>query len=691
MGSRRGDIQGLRALAVLLVVLCHAGVGGLTGGFVGVDVFFVVSGFLITGLLLAEADRNGRISFVGFYARRARRILPAAAVTLVSTALAATWLLNFVRAREVVWDSVFAASFAANVRFAEQGTDYFAAADPPSPLLHFWSLAVEEQFYLVWPALLAVVLARRFGGGAAAGRRRLLFVVAAIAAASLAWSVHLTRALPTEAYFSTLTRAWELGVGALLALTASRWSRLGPRLACVTGWIGMAAVVLAAIAYDDATPFPGVAAVLPVAGTALVLGAGISNLQSRVAVGRWLALPPLRAIGDRSYSLYLWHWPVLVLAEQYAERRLAGGTNLALVLGAYGLACVSYAVVERPIHRAPWKARGALTVAAASGAAVFLATAVALAAVDRDAGRFVAARTEPVIRTTPVSRTTSVQRDETRIVAALPEVVSAVRAAERSEPIPPALTPPLTSLRHDWDPWALPRGCVPIARSYEWSSRLCRLADATSRKSIVLIGDSHAQGWLPPLLRIARLDGWAVIPILRPGCTPETWLTNRGLDACRLWYRWAIEQIRSLRPNVTLVTGALSDSWGPRVPLAVNGMLALAKTLRGASRRVAIIGDPEGLRRDPLDCLLSRRASLRRCMATWWPHRLDGYDTVARRAKRASVGFVDTRGWFCFDRRCPAVVGRTIVYFDRHHVTAEYALRLSAVFRAAFKGAIRPR
>jgi peptidoglycan/LPS O-acetylase OafA/YrhL len=166
--THRGDIQGLRAVAVLLVALGHAGVGFLSGGFVGVDVFFVLSGFLITGILLAEARENGSISLVAFYVRRARRILPAAALTLLATDLAAYFLLNFLRAREAVWDSLFAATFAANFRFAQQGTDYFAQAQPPSPLLHFWSLGVEEQFYLVWPALLSVVL---FGAALTRGPR----------------------------------------------------------------------------------------------------------------------------------------------------------------------------------------------------------------------------------------------------------------------------------------------------------------------------------------------------------------------------------------------------------------------------------------------------------------------------------------------------------------------------------------
>src|SRR3954470_15193218 len=193
--SHRADIQGLRALAVLLVVLAHAGVGFVSGGFVGVDVFFVLSGFLITGLLLAEARRSGSVSLLEFYLRRARRILPAAALTLLVTDLGAFFLLNFVRARDAVDDGMHAAAFTANFRFAAHGVDYFARDDPPSPVLHFWSLSVEEQFYLVWPLLLSIALfgvAVRRRERRARHERRLLAVVVGLAGASLCWSVHLT-------------------------------------------------------------------------------------------------------------------------------------------------------------------------------------------------------------------------------------------------------------------------------------------------------------------------------------------------------------------------------------------------------------------------------------------------------------------------------------------------------------------
>jgi peptidoglycan/LPS O-acetylase OafA/YrhL len=223
--SFRGDIEGLRAVAVGLVLLDHV-LGWPAGGFIGVDVFFVISGFLITGLLVRERERTGRISFRAFYVRRVRRLMPAALAALVATTLAAWALFPRGRFWEAVDDGVWALLFGANIHFAQQGTDYFQQTAAPSPFQHFWSLAVEEQFYLLWPALILAVFALRPGG-----RGRLLGPAkVVVTAGSFAWSVHATMASPATAYFSTLTRAWELGVGALVAVAATPLSRLPDRL-----------------------------------------------------------------------------------------------------------------------------------------------------------------------------------------------------------------------------------------------------------------------------------------------------------------------------------------------------------------------------------------------------------------------------------------------------------------------------
>jgi peptidoglycan/LPS O-acetylase OafA/YrhL len=267
----RPDIEGLRAVAVLAVVLFHAGVLGIRGGYVGVDIFFVLSGFLITGLLLREQQRLGSVSLPAFYARRARRILPAATFVLIATVLATYYLLGTIRGAVTALDGRWTAAFAANLRFAIQGTDYFGRRLAPSPLQHYWSLAVEEQFYLVWPALL--LLTAKVGRGLAL-RSKLAALLAVIVISSFGWSVVETRTDPVWAFFSPFTRAWELGIGGLLALGTTRLRLLPNRLAPWLSWAGLFAVLLSFVLLTGRTAFPGYAAALPVLGTALVVIAG---------------------------------------------------------------------------------------------------------------------------------------------------------------------------------------------------------------------------------------------------------------------------------------------------------------------------------------------------------------------------------------------------------------------------------
>ena len=687
--THRTDIQGLRGIAVLLVVFGHAGVGFLRGGYVGVDVFFVLSGFLITGLLLAEARKRGSISLSGFYCRRARRILPAAGVTLLATMLAATFLLNFVRARVAVWDAVAATGFAANLRFARLGTDYFAQSQPPSPVLHFWSLAVEEQFYLVWPALLSLVL---FGSWI--GRRRhhgfhrgrLLVVVALAGSVSLAWSVWQTRELPQVAYFSPFTRAWELALGAALAIGANASETWHPRWRALVGWLGLAAIATAALIYTESTPFPGTAALLPTLGSALVIWAGIGAPITPMAPGRLLELLPLRYVGDCSYSLYLWHWPLLAIAPLYLGHRLSLPANLALVSAAFVLAIVSYEVVENPIRRARWTGTRTALVFGVSTAVILAGAAASLAAISNERTRFEARAPEPERSSlVPAIHRVSVTSRHTTAEDALPEVVAAVQEALRDDPLPAGLTPPVEHVGAVPPPYVLPRGCVPVAASNDSSSLVCRIGRTTSRRTLVLIGDSHAQMWLPAVLQLAERDGWRVIPLLRPGCTPDTWVDAHGLGACRPWFRWAARQVRLLRPQLTLVGGAVGATTGDTARAAVHGLLTMIRELRPASRRIVTIGDPEGLIRNPVDCLLARHASMGTCTTTWPAWRLEPYDRVAAGAKKLGSGFIDNRGWFCFERHCPTVIGHIIAYRDWHHITVSYALHLAPTFRSALR------
>ena len=673
--AHRADIQGLRAVAVLLVVLAHAGVGFLAGGFVGVDVFFVLSGFLITGLLLAEARKHGSVSLVDFYVRRARRILPAAALALVATDAAALFLLNFVRAHGAVVDSLNAAAFAANFHFAATGVDYFARQAPPSPILHFWSLSVEEQFYLVWPLLLSLALFR------ARGLRRLLCVVTALAAASLGWSIYQTRALPTVAYFSPFTRAWELGLGATLAVAATTLERMPSAMRLVLGWAGVAAIACSAVLFSNSTPFPGSFALVPTLGTALAIVAGMGSRGSRFSVGRLLALRPMRIVGDRSYALYLWHWPVLIIGAEYAGHDLSLGVKLGLMVAAFVVSCISYSLVENPI-RTRMRSRAAAFVVAVGCTAAVLATATAsLAAVSRESKRFEAgaARLAPAM-------TLSAYRFA-RSHGALPAVVEAVEAARRGAPLPAALTPPIGQLRNFPRPYRPPDGCVLRDTGSQTTGKICRIGTASSARLIVLMGDSHANMWLPPLLKMAWKDGWAVVPLVRLGCTPATWVTNER--RCGDWHRWALREALRLHATITLLGGSIDEHPGPYTRKAMASLLETAHALRAAGR-VVVIGDPEGLNGEPVDCLLAPHATMASCTTTWPAGSLASYDEIARRTTQLGVGFLPTRQFVCFEHECPAVIGNTIAWMDNSHLTVAYSTQIAEPFREALREVMKP-
>ena len=656
--THRDDLQGLRAVAVLLVVLDHAGIAVLGGGYVGVDVFFVLSGYLITGLLLAGAARHGRVRLGQFYMRRARRILPAAVLALVATDLAAFLLLNLVRARDAVSDSVWAGFFMANVHFAREGSNYFAQGEPPSPVQHFWTLAVEEQFYLVWPAVLGLLLA------ASALRRHLLLVVAMAGAASLAWSVHATAANPVAGYYATTTRAWELALGAALAIAAIR-------LPPLVGWLGLACIAAAAIAFDDSTRFPGYVALLPTLGAALVIAARPGR------AGRVLSLAPFRYVGDRSYAFYLWHWPVLVIASGYAGRELSTPVRLALLTGAFGLAVLSYDLYENPIRHMNWRGRTGALLWPASAAVVLAVTVPLLASLNARATRI----SEAAAAVRPDALVTQ-QLPARAAWKPLPAVAAAVEAAKRNAALPWPLVPAVTNLRSDF--YTFPKGCS--AQQGDLSSNICRLGSPGAAKKLVVFGDSHAEMWMPTILKMARRDDWAVVPFVKVGCVPSSWTHRSG--PCGVWYRWAINRAAALHPQATLVIGSWSGSRTPAA--AVKGIAALVGDAKRFSASTIVVGDSPHQHRNPVDCLLANGATMATCSSKATTAELQTDANVAGVAAKQKIGFVNVTGWFCGRASavavlCPLVVNRTIAWIDQGHISQTYGLELATPFRNAFR------
>jgi peptidoglycan/LPS O-acetylase OafA/YrhL len=347
----RPDIQAVRALAVVLVVLYHANIPGIHGGFLGVDVFFVVSGFVITNVLLREQASQGTTSIPGFYARRIRRILPAATIVLIATIFATYHWLSYILGAINANDAKYVAAFVGNFHFATVGTQYFNAHQPPSTLQQFWSLAVEEQFYLVWPVLF-LVLTLPWRAFSSVGR--LVSVLTLIIGVSLAWCIIETRQNEIWAFFSPLTHAWELALGALLAVIGPHLRGRSPRVGMVLAAIGVVAVLLSTWFNTSSTLWPGTAVIVPVVATGMIIAGG--SLRGPDSFGPFARFAPIQWVGNISYSLYLVHWPVIVIATQYAITPLPLHSEIELVALSVVLSAVLYYAIENPIRRSRWLA-----------------------------------------------------------------------------------------------------------------------------------------------------------------------------------------------------------------------------------------------------------------------------------------------------------------------------------------------
>ena len=563
----RPDVQGLRAVAVVLVLAFHAKAPVLTGGFVGVDVFFVISGFVITGLLLRERAATRSTSFLGFYARRARRILPAASLVIAATVVATYVLEGILRGRDVAVDGLWSSVFLSNVHFAAVHNDYLGAQGTASPLLNYWSLAVEEQFYVVFPLLFAgtaVLTARRWG------RRGIAGMLLVVAGASLVLSVLQTGSDPVTAFYSPLTRAWELALGGLVAVLAPQLRRLPSRVAAVMTWIGLVGIGLAAVTVTTSTPWPGSAALLPVVGAALVIAGGTPAPRggAELLLGTW----PGIQIGAISFSLYLWHYPILVLAQQQSTGPLRW-TERALLLGlSLVLAIATYRLVENPIRHSVGLARRPGRSVALG--AVLVAASVALCSV--------------LIWANPLPGSSG--RPPGPSTASLGTVRSDVAAAAGAERAPRILVPSFTSLHSSplRDP-SIPASCIAqlddMARG-----PLCVLGDATTSRTMVLLGDSQAMMWSTSFIALAKADGWRLVLLGRDGCPP--WLTTKGAGgrsaSCRAFHRWSATQIAAIHPDVVVATGA--PTVGAPAAADARGASALVTSLRSASGAVVLLG-----------------------------------------------------------------------------------------------------
>ena len=700
-GGFRRDVQGLRALAVLLVVVDHADIGPLHGGFIGVDVFFVVSGFLITGLLLHRADRDGRVRLLDFYARRARRILPAATLVLAVTVVAGYFLLNGIVALQLFKDSVWATFFAANIRFAQLGTDYNAQEAATSAIQHYWSLAVEEQFYVVWPlVLLALVALTRARGGRAGGRavnRRLVTMTAgAIGLASFGYALWYVAAEPKAAYFSTPARAWELAAGALVAAAVGGIPRIPRAILAVASWLGLALVVGGALVLTPGSAFPGLPALLPVVGTVLLLAGGAVPEPLRWGPQGLLGVAPACWIGDRSYSYYLWHWPALILVAAVWQQP-SGWSGLAVALGALVLSDLSYRYVENPFRQArmwrvPWRGVALYPASVALMGLVVLVTHTALTNAFEEE--------RPAITVAQYSGEELSEDPDVALVQA------SVLAARDEQPVPNPLRPAALGLAEFVA--ADLEGCEYFGLPDPMP--LCRRGDPDADKVIVAVGDSHVRHWIPALEAIAKRRGYATYYFPLQGCTPalvQPWTPIRDEpdEDCLFFHEWTQAQIERLRPDVVLMATDTQQAYvtddgdkitdaGEIADLIQEGMVERYEAVTPYTDRVIVLGDVPRLQFDPA-VISERNVTLADGLSDPQPR-----SQRMRRAVRASVAdfrsqpaepgagaveYVESSQWFCAYGQCPVVVGDFITHRDRGHMTLEYSEHLAGPLGRALR------
>lgn len=660
----RPEIQALRAAAVLIVVLYHLWPQILTGGFVGVDVFFVISGFLITGQLLREVDSSGGIRLARFWARRARRLLPAALLVLLVSAIAVLVWVPQIFWAQFFRETVASALYVQNWVLAADSVNYLAANNVASAAQHYWSLSVEEQFYLVWPLLiLAAAAIVKFRRGKNK-RRTSAVVLSVVVLASLVYSIVWTAADPAAAYFITPTRAWEFGAGGLLALVPVGFLARGERVKPLMAWLGWALIAFAAVRYSASTPFPGYTALVPVVGTVAVIWAG--------APRRWWSptkltgLPPVQWLGDVSYSVYLWHWPLIVVAPYvlgYTQLALVEKTTI-LALSIL-LAWLTKIWIEDPARsgqfliarKAPWT----FGVAAAAMLVVIAPSLVG--------GLIIQAK---------VDRDNQLRRQ----LAASPcfGAASLDPAKDCTKGRFPVLTP---------DPALAPQDSpgiyftTPSCLASGVEVRSCEFGNPHSSFRVALIGDSHAAQWEPALRKIAEENGWDLQLYLKTNCAFTDARRSEAYADCAAWSHQLTRKLAVARPFDLVLTSFFAENLGLEVDTGVltaadaeQGFRDVWKPLIDRGTSVVAIHDTPHMLQSTTVCVAQHGASSSCDVPTAKALTRADLQFEATRGRRGVWG-LDMTPFFCNQHVCPAVIGGVALHTDPYHMTKTYSLTLA--------------
>ena len=639
------------------MVFYHLYPSVLRGGFVGVDVFFVISGYLITGHMVREVEARGRIDLIGFYARRARRLMPAATVVLVVTWLAALVVLPGSRLLNTARQVAASALYGQNWLLAHDSVDYLTAEDAASPVQHYWSLSVEEQFYLGWPVLLigAVMLARRLHRN---WRTTVMVLGGSLVVVSLVLSVRLTASNGGAAYFITPTRVWELGLGALLAVWGGA-DRMSARWAVLLRCGGLVAIGLSACLFSSSTAFPGSAALLPVIGSLLVLAAG-ATADSRVLGAR-----PMTLLGDLSYSLYLVHWPLIVLWASWSHGDVGYLDGPVLVLTALALAWCLKRLVEDPVRLSrAFASRG-------RGLALTLCAVL------------------PVALVYTHLHAPSMPNASAAISAAHPGAAVLAGDARAVDSLETALPRPEDAPLDRPDYYA--QGCeVAIATA---GVKKCEFGE-TDRAvaTIALVGDSKVGQLLPAFQALARTNHWHIVTYLRSRCPWSSTLTTVGdgnespYTYCQDWGRDVLAALSSGPAPDVLVTADRPVVGVPEHPepdevsygAIARGMTTYWEASLARGTEVVAVKETPEMGQDVPDCLSAPNASIASCSRSVAEALTPDPPTLqATRAMQGRVPLVDLTDEICGGGVCSPIVGDVVVYRDAHHLTRTFTESLA--------------
>ncbi|MBZ9841109.1 acyltransferase family protein [Mesorhizobium sp. CA5] len=642
----RPDIEGLRAVAVAGVIAYHFGLTALPGGFAGVDIFFVISGYLITRHLVTEISGTGRLDLLRFYARRARRLLPAALFVIVATLAAGAVILSPEEQALYSKGAMFASAYMINLWLIRWSFGYFANDAASNPFIHYWSLSVEEQFYLAWPALLMLAAWLK------PGKRSIIIAIAAAGLVSFVLCAWLTIVSPPWAFYFSPLRAWEFAAGGLASMVPARLLQERPRLGRALSLAGLAMIGVAYLTFSEDAPFPGFLALLPVAGTVLLLKAGAAGVRDgtprlrnseRNCVNAALALPPLQWIGRLSYSLYLWHWPVIVYAGMLAPE-LTPAERLYCLALTLALSILSYHLIENPIRRSGWL----MANAARALVPALLLTGTGVAAAYGNA-RLAAHDLDP----------------RQRIIAASAAEPSTARAKA---------------------------GCV---LDYETVTPIpCVFGDGG--RTIALFGDSHADHWSTPLIEAGRKNGYRVMTWLKNSCRASrisVWSSElkRAYAECDRWREQAIKEIIRAKPALVVIS-ELALSSGRKMAGRDGDMDSQDADWRAGLRSTLTSLSQAGLKVAFIRDVPFNNANVDTCVArALWrnetPSRCDQTRAYAANDKMAAVerdivdsipnaAYVDLTDRFCSATICHVFIDGKLAFRDRHHMATPFAKSL---------------